>query len=71
MDSHVLPTSGLFIVDTSAIFRGAFFTGFTLAGYRVAGSADAETLLAAARGRALACVLLDLHLPDKSGVTVF
>ncbi len=55
---------------TVQFFVEHFFTGFTLADYRFARSADAETFLAAACGRALARVLLDLHLPDKSGVMV-
>jgi two-component system, LuxR family, response regulator FixJ len=71
LDPHAQPTSDLFVVDDGAIFRGALLKGFTLAGYRVAGFADTEMFLAAVRGRALACILLDLHLPDKSGVTVF
>lgn len=68
MASQILPTSDLFVVDDDAMMRDALSIVFTLAGYRVTGFADAETFLATARNHAPACVLLDLHLPDKSGV---
>jgi two-component system, LuxR family, response regulator FixJ len=70
MASEVLGTRDLFVVDDDAMMRDALSVVFTLAGYRVSVFADAETFLAAARARAPACVLLDLHLPDKSGVAV-
>jgi two-component system, LuxR family, response regulator FixJ len=70
MASQVLPTTDLFIVDDDAMMRDALSAVFTLAGYRVTGFADAETFLSAARSHSPAGVLLDLHLPDKSGVTV-
>lgn len=63
-------TSDLFIVDDDAMMRDALSVVFTLAGYRVSVFADAETFLATARTRIPACVLLDLHLPDQSGVAV-
>jgi two-component system response regulator FixJ len=70
MASQVLPSSDLFIVDDDAMMRDALSIVFTLAGYRVTAFTDAEAFLTAARGHTPACVLLDLHLPDKSGVTV-
>jgi FixJ family two-component response regulator len=66
---RVLPTTDLLIVNDGAIIRGALLAAFTLAGHRVAGFVDVETFLAAARNLALACVLRDLHLPEKSDVT--
>jgi FixJ family two-component response regulator len=63
-----LPTDDLFIVDDDVMIRDALSIVFTLAGYRVTGFADTETFLAAARNHTPACILLDLHLPDKSGV---
>jgi two-component system, LuxR family, response regulator FixJ len=62
------PTDELFIVDDDVMMLDALSIVFTLAGYRVTGFADAETFLAAARNHAPACILLDLHLPDKSGM---
>jgi FixJ family two-component response regulator len=65
-----LPTGDLFIVDDDALMRDALSLVFTRAGYRVLGFADAAAFLATARDRAPVCVLLDLHLPDKSGLEV-
>jgi two-component system response regulator FixJ len=70
MVSEVLPTSDLFIVDDDTLMRDALSLVFTLGGYRVTGFADARAFLVAARRRTPACVFLDLHLPDKSGVEV-
>jgi two-component system response regulator FixJ len=70
MASQFLPTSDLFIVDDDATTRDALSVMFTLAGYRVSVFADAESFLAAARASAPTGVLLDLHLPDKSGLAV-
>jgi len=70
MASQILPMSELFIVDDDAPTRDALSAVFTLAGYRVSVFADAGTFLAAARARSPSGVLLDLHLPDKSGLDV-
>lgn len=58
----------LFIVDDDSSTRDALSVVFTLAGYRVTAFAEATPFLAAARGKTPAAVLLDLHLPDKSGI---
>jgi two-component system response regulator FixJ len=61
-------TGELFIVDDDSSIRDALSVVFTLAGYRVTVFAEAATFLATAREKIPAAVLLDLHLPDKSGV---
>jgi two-component system response regulator FixJ len=65
-----LPTSELFVVDNDASIRDGLSSAFALAGYHVVGFAEAKTFIAAARVKAPAGVLLDLHLPDKSGMAV-
>jgi len=70
MASETLRPVDLFIVDDDARMREALSVVFTLAGYGVSVFPDAERFLAATRTRAPDCVLLDLHLPDKSGVAV-
>lgn len=70
MASQILPMSELFIVDDDTPTRDALSAVFTLAGYRVSVFADAGTFLAVARVRTPSGVLLDLHLPDKSGLDV-
>ena len=68
MASQFLPARELFIVDDDATTRDALSVVFTFASYRVRLFADAESFLAAARSQPPAGVLLDLHLPDKSGL---
>ena len=63
-----LPKNELFIVDDDEMPRNALSVMFTLAGYRVREFANAEAFIAAARASQPAGVLLDLHLPDKSGL---
>lgn len=66
MASQDLRTKELFVVDDDAKMRDVLSIVFTLAGYRVTGFADAESFLAAARDRTPACILLDLHLPNRA-----
>src|ERR1044072_9908117 len=68
--NHGSGRSDLFIVDDDAMMRDALSVVFTLAGYRVTGFVDGETFLAVASDRTPAAVLLDLHLPAKSGLVV-
>jgi two-component system, LuxR family, response regulator FixJ len=63
-------TSDLFVVDDDVATRDTLSVVFTLAGYRVAAFAEGEAFIAAARGNVPAAVLLDLHLPGKSGLAV-
>lgn len=70
MAPAVLAASDLFIVDDDEMMRDALSIVFTLAGYRVTGFADAQSFLVATRDRTPVCVLLDLHLPGKSGTAV-
>ena len=70
MPAPTWTTSELFIVDDDQSTRDALSVVFTLAGYRVSLFADAERFLAAARRTKPAAVLLDLHLPGKSGLAV-
>ncbi len=70
MTAMLRHTSDLFIIDDDATMRDALSVVFTLAGYRVGLFAEAEPFLAAARGATPAAVLLDLHMPGKSGLAV-
>jgi two-component system response regulator FixJ len=70
MASQLLSSQDLFIVDDDDAICHALSVAFTLAGYRVTVFTDAKTFLAAARANPPAGVLLDLHLPDKSGLEV-
>ena len=70
MSRQIVPANELFVVDDDASMREALSVVFTLAGYRVTVFADGASFLAAVRDRVPAVVLLDLHLPDTSGLGV-
>ena len=70
MHPPVSSISDLFIVDDDPSTRDALSVVFTLAGYRVKAFSGGGSFLAAAREHAPAAVLLDLHLPDRSGLAV-
>jgi FixJ family two-component response regulator len=48
--------------------RQALSVVFSLEGYRVSGFADGASFVAATRARLPACVLLDVKMPDRSGL---
>jgi FixJ family two-component response regulator len=60
----------IFIVDDDPTVRDTFSMVFTLAGYRVRTFVDGMSFIAAARSGPPACVLLDVHLPDESGLDI-
>ena len=70
MPPQIFPANELFVVDDDEAMREALSVVFTLAGYRVTVFADGSSFIGAARERAPAAVLLDLNLPDTSGLSV-
>jgi FixJ family two-component response regulator len=60
--------SEVFIVDDDHLAREALSTVLVDAGFRVTVFADGKSFLDVARSRTPACVLIDVHLPDCSGL---
>jgi two-component system response regulator FixJ len=60
----------LFVVDDDPAVRDALRLVFELEGYRVSVFADGGAFLAAVRTRHPACVILDVHMPGRSGLDV-
>lgn len=60
----------IYIVDDDPAVRDALRLVFELEGYRVQAFAEGTTFLATARGRVPACVILDVHMPGRSGLEV-
>jgi len=60
----------IFIVDDDATVRDALSVVFSLEGYHVSGFADGNSFLAAARARPPACIILDVHMPGRSGLDI-
>ena len=65
------PASGeVFIVDDDPAIRSTLSAVFSRAGHAVACFADGSALVAAARTRTPACIILDVHIPGKSGLDI-
>ena len=60
----------IFIVDDDPLVRDALSVVFTLAGYKVRAFADGASFVAAARAEAPACIILDVHMPGRSGLDI-
>jgi two-component system response regulator FixJ len=65
-----MSNSEIFIVDDDAAVCGSLSMLFTLDGYRVMTFGDGVSFLGVARTRPPACVLLDVHMPGKTGLDI-
>ncbi|MET0678752.1 MAG: response regulator [Bradyrhizobium sp.] len=65
------PSRGeIFVVDDDPAVRDTLSMVLTAAGYEVICFADGAALLAIARTRTPSCILLDVHIPGKSGLDI-
>src|ERR1700757_3095132 len=65
------PSRGeIFVVDDDPAVRETLSMVLSAAGYEVICFADGAALLAMARNRTPACILLDVHIPGKSGLDI-
>jgi FixJ family two-component response regulator len=62
--------SEIYIVDDDALVRESLSIVFTQAGYQVKAFCDGASVVAAARVRTPACILIDIYLPGTSGFDV-
>jgi FixJ family two-component response regulator len=60
----------IFVVDDDAAIRDLLAMLLSRRGYKVAGFADGASLMAAMRTQSPACILLDVHIPGKSGLDI-
>jgi FixJ family two-component response regulator len=60
----------IFVVDDDAAVRDTLSMVLSAGGYEVICFADGAALLAVARTRTPACILLDVHIPGKSGLDI-
>jgi FixJ family two-component response regulator len=63
-------SGGVFIVDDDPMVRDVLCQMFTKAGYPVTNFADGASFVTAARKQTPACVILDVFMPDRSGLEV-
>src|SRR5260221_9073774 len=62
------PSGGkIFVVDAAPAVRDTLSMVLSAGGYQVICFADGAALLAVARTRAPSCILIDVHIPGKSG----
>jgi FixJ family two-component response regulator len=68
MSKEGLPKGEIFVVDDDPAVRGTLSVILGHDGYNVACFAEGDSFLAAARAREPVCILLDAHLPGRSGL---
>lgn len=70
MTEKPLTRGEIFVVDDDPAVRETLSMVLSAGGYRVVCFADGAALLAVARTRTPSCILLDVHIPGKSGLDV-
>jgi FixJ family two-component response regulator len=60
----------VFVVDDDSMVLNALTIMLSRAGYQVTGFADGASFLAAAKSRTPICVILDVHMPGRSGLDI-
>jgi FixJ family two-component response regulator len=60
----------IFVVDDDPAIRETLSLVLSVGGYEVICFADGAALLAVARSRTPSCILLDVHIPGKSGLDI-
>jgi len=70
MGEKPAPRGEIFVVDDDPAVRETLSVVLSAGGYEVICFADGAALLAVARSRTPACILLDVHIPGKSGLDI-
>ena len=70
MAEGILPRGEIFVVDDDPAVRDMLSMVLAAAGYHVICFAEGAALLSVARTRIPACILLDVHIPGKSGLDI-
>src|SRR5246127_5595447 len=70
MTEKTLRRGEIFVVDDDPAVRETLSVVLSAGGYRVVCFADGAALLAVARTRTPSCILLDVHIPGKSGLDI-
>ena len=70
MAEKVLSRGEIFVVDDDPAVRDTLSLVLSAGGYQVICFADGAALLAVARTRTPTCILLDVHIPGRSGLDI-
>ena len=68
--TEATPAREVFIVDDDQAVLDALSVVLSLEGYQVVGFADGASFLTAAKARTPACIILDVHMPGRSGLDI-
>jgi len=68
--SQGLAGGEIFVVDDDPAVRDALSMVLTLEGYHVTSFAEGSAFIAAARARTPLCIVLDVHMPGRSGLAI-
>jgi len=60
----------IYVVDDDAAVRDALSVVLTLEGFHVSGFAEGDSFLAAVRRHRPDCIILDVHMPGRSGLDI-
>lgn len=60
----------IFVVDDDPAIRDALGVVLGIEGFTVTGFSEGSSFVSAARGRTPACVILDVHMPGRSGLDI-
>jgi FixJ family two-component response regulator len=63
-------TGDIYVVDDDPSVRDALSLVLTLEGFHVSGFAEGNAFLAAVRRHLPACIILDVHMPGRSGLDI-
>jgi FixJ family two-component response regulator len=70
MSQEAISAGEVFIVDDDPAIRDVLTAVFSRDGFQVTNFADGASLLASARTRAPVCIILDVHIPGRSGLDI-
>src|SRR5579862_7066849 len=70
MTEKKAPRGEIFVVDDDAAVRDTLSMVLSAGGYEVICFADGAALLSIARSRTPSAILLDVHIPGKSGLDI-
>jgi FixJ family two-component response regulator len=70
MTDLTIPRGEIFLIDDDPAIRKTLSKLLSRVGYKLICFADGEALLAAARSRSPLCILLDVHIPGRSGLDI-
>jgi two-component system, LuxR family, response regulator FixJ len=70
MNQGAMASGDIYVVDDDAAVRDALSLVLSLEGFHVSGFAEGNSFLAAVRRHEPDCIVLDVHMPGRSGIDI-